>query len=363
MMLYPPHDRTCWISDAWKFNHLQTVILENELLRVVLLPDKGADIVEFRYKPRNTDFLLHLPNGIRNPQRDTPSAASQNPFLDYFSGGWNDILPNGGPFITYQGAELGQHGEISLLRWNYAIIEDTSDRVAVKLWVRPLRTPFYVEKTLSLEAGSAVLTVDETIRNIGGQPLQFMWGQHIAFGRPFLDEGAVIDVPDCRFEVHEVIEGYEPRRFQPGANVPWSQIPTPDGDTDDASVVPPFGEAQAQEMAYLLELSDGWYAITNQERGVGFGIRFDQQVFPYIWYWQQLGNVAQGYPWWGKLHTTALEPWTSYPTNGLTQAIENGTARELAAGEQLITVMKAVAYGGSERVARITRDGTVERLS
>ena len=31
-------------------------------------------------------------------------------------------------------------------------------------------------------------------------------------------------------------------------------------------VVPPYGAAQAQEMAYLAELQDGWYAISNLER-------------------------------------------------------------------------------------------------
>jgi hypothetical protein len=34
----------------------------------VILADKGSDIVVFRYKPRDLDFLLAMPGSIRNPQ-------------------------------------------------------------------------------------------------------------------------------------------------------------------------------------------------------------------------------------------------------------------------------------------------------
>jgi hypothetical protein len=113
-------------------------------------------------------------------------------------------------------------------------------------------------------------------------------------------------------------------------------------------------------MAYLAELSEGWYAITNPARKVGFGLHFDPSLFRYVWYWQQLGDVAQGYPWWGRTHTAALEPWTSYPTNGLTEAIANGTAWQLQPGQQIHTKLCAVAYAGLESVSGITRDGDVK---
>jgi hypothetical protein len=186
-----------------------------------------------------------------------------------------------------------------------------------------------------------------------------MWGQHIAFGRPFLDEGAVIDAPARRFIVHEAMPGYEPRRFDPGATTEWPRALAPNGSVVDASQVPPYGAARAQEMAYLAELAEGWYAITNPVRQVGFAARFDPAVFRYIWYWQQLGDVAQGYPWWGRVHTAALEPWSSYPTSGLEAAIANGTALKLEPGQQLATSLLAIAYAGRSRVASVGQDGEI----
>jgi galactose mutarotase-like enzyme len=360
MPLGRPRNHGCRISDEWTFQGLRTLILENELLRVVVLVDKGSDILEFRYKPLDLDFLLLTPGGVRNPARNPASIQTQSPFIDYYSGGWNDVLPNGGPPATYQGAEFGQHGEVSLLAWDYSLLEDSPQRVAVRLWVRALRTPFFVEKTLSLEPGQAALHIEETVTNEGGQPLHFMWGQHIAFGRDFLREGAVIDIPAEQFIVHEAMPGYEPRRFQPGAHSPWPNVPAPDGHPVDASLVPAEGELRAQEMAYMTGLREGWYAVTNPQRKVGFGLQFDPALFRYVWCWQQLGDVAAGYPWWQRTHTIALEPWTSYPTSGLPEAIRNGSARQLQPGEHIHTQFTAVAYQGLERVRRITPKGQVE---
>jgi hypothetical protein len=262
---------------------MRTLILENELLRITVLVDRGSDIVEFRYKPIDLDFLYFAPGGIRNPVRETPSAYTNNPFLDYFSGGWNEILPSGGPAVSYKDAALGQHAEISLLPWDYAILNDSPDLVTVKLWVRPLRTPFHIEKTLIMEQGKPVLKLSERVTNEAGEPLQFMWGHHIAFGRPFLEEGVVIDAPAKRFLIHSEIPDFEPRRFQPGSESAWPLAPTPQGGLADASHIPPFGVLRTQELAYLTDLQAGWYAITNQVRKVGFGIAFDPHVFRYIW--------------------------------------------------------------------------------
>lgn len=362
MLHQPFFSRDVWITDRWQFDGLQAIVMENALLRVIALPGKGGDIVEFRHKPSDTNFLLAQPGGLRNPQRTSPSAYSDAPFLDYFSGGWNDVLPNGGPAVTYRGALLGQHGEASLLRWDYAVLETERHRVTAKLWAHLLRTPLYIEKQLTLNADDPRLHLRLVICNDGGTALHAMWGQHIAFGRPFLDAGVRIDVPPCTLQAHDPIPGFEPRRFQPSASGAWPHLPAPDGTPVDASRVPSPAEAQAQEMAYLLDLTDGWYAVTSLARGVGFGLRFDHTVFRSVWYWQQLGGVAQDYPWWGRTHTAALEPWTSWPTNGLLESVANGSALCLEPGERLATELVATAYSGLTSVAHIASDGTVEGL-
>ena len=45
----------CRISDAWTYKGLKTVILENNLIQVIVLADKGADIYSFIDKETDTD--------------------------------------------------------------------------------------------------------------------------------------------------------------------------------------------------------------------------------------------------------------------------------------------------------------------
>jgi hypothetical protein len=59
-----------------------------------------------------------------------------------------------------------QHGEISLIPWGCAITEDTPERVSARLWVRAVRTPFYLEKTMTMESGRAVPIIDENAAHV-----------------------------------------------------------------------------------------------------------------------------------------------------------------------------------------------------
>ena len=75
-----------------------------------------------------------------------------NQFEDYYYGGWQDILPNS-PTFNYRGAVLGLHGEVTVIPWKYAILNDSAEEVAGKLWTRALRMPFIIEKIFSLHKG------------------------------------------------------------------------------------------------------------------------------------------------------------------------------------------------------------------
>ena len=64
----------CRISDSWEFKGLKTVILENEILKVTVLADNGADIYEIIHKKLDIDFMWRTPWGVRNPSTYIPSS-------------------------------------------------------------------------------------------------------------------------------------------------------------------------------------------------------------------------------------------------------------------------------------------------
>lgn len=354
------HTHGCRISDEWSYRGLRAAILENELLRIVVLLDRGAEIVEFRYKPLDLDPLLRLPREIRNPHQGVPSIyANSSTYLDYYVGGWQEILPNGGPPVTYKGVEYGQHGEISLAAWSSEVIDEGPDQVALCCWVRGLRTPLRVERVMRLLRGSAVLHLEETVTNEAGEPLDFMWGHHVAFGLPFLAAGAKIATSAQTLIVHDEMVGFEPRRLKLGQRGAWSHAEAADGSMLDMSMIPAQEQASGREMAYLTDFQgDAWYAVTSaSNEHAGFAMRWDADVFRYLWLWQELSH-ATGYPWWGRVHAVALEPWTGYPTNGLNDAIARGTQRTLQAGESLSTTLTASMYAGLDKVTGVREDGS-----
>ena len=92
-----------------------TAYLENDAIRVGVLLDKGADIFEFTYKPRDLDFMWQSPIEMRKPFVAT-NAMAEGAFHDYYYGGWQEVLPAAGwATEPYQGVFQGLHGEVSLL--------------------------------------------------------------------------------------------------------------------------------------------------------------------------------------------------------------------------------------------------------
>ena len=349
------HERNfgCRIREC-VYQGLRTLTLENELIRVTILADKGTDILEFLHKPTDTDFMWRSPQGVRNPALFVPTSASpRGAFLDYYEGGWQEILPAGGDPCVYKGINFGVHGEISLIPWQYAIEEDRPERVAIKFWVRTYRTPFYVEKRVSLQSGVAVLTMTEKVVNEGNEEVDLMWGHHPALGAPFLDKSCVIDLPPAKLLTRKLDAT---SRTVNADGFSWPRVKGRDNQWFDLSKVPP-AETANHDWACLYELNGGWYAITNQEKRVGFGLIWPKEVFPYIWYWQCTGG-GLGAPFFGRAYTMALEPWTTYPDN-LTQAAEQGTTVKMAGGGTLEAEIRAVAYSGVERVSALSSDGQV----
>ena len=347
----------CRVSDAWTYRGLRTAVLENEVLRVVVLVDKGADVYQLVHKPTDVDFLWRSPWGVRDPSRFLPTTGSGGSvWLDVYEGGWQTVLPGGGYPSVYGGADLGLHAEVNTMPWDCAVVEDTPDRVSLRCWVRTYRMPFFFEKTLTLTKDSPVLEVAQALVNEGEEPVHCVWGEHIALGPPFLSEDCVIDLPGGRLINHPV-DFHPNNRLKAGFEGPWPWSDTRDGGRVDLSRVPP-PEAKVYDMSYVADMPAGWYAVTNQRLGLGFAVSYPEQVFRYLWYWQSLGG-GSGYPWYGRTYNVGLEPFTSFTNEGLETAIANGTALSLEPGQRVEAHLKAIAFAGTGSVDRVEDDGTV----
>ncbi len=334
----------CRITDEITYKGFRTIFLENDLLRVGILLDKGADIYSLIYKPTDTDFLWVSPLGLVDPRQAHPTnSLSSGLFLDTYHGGWQEIFPGGGP-ANYRGAELGLHGEVAQLGWDYEIVVDSPAEIAVRFSVDCIRTPFQLERTLRLELGNPTLLIDETVTNKSPDEQFFMWGHHPALGEPFLQKGTRIVLPPCNGEVHSPSFA-ESSKFSPGSDFVWPLIRDINGKELDLSTCPGI-EGGFADLIYLKDFQDGWYKVIHPDQPLGIEIRWDKSVFPYLWFWMVFGN-APGYPWWDRVHVIALEPWSSMPNN-LDKAIERNTQSVLKGGGSRTVSLTARVISGNE---------------
>lgn len=310
----------------------RAVIMENQLLRLTILVDRGTDIVELLYKPEDLDLMWRSPVGLhkRSDYLSTTGNSLGN-YLDHNSGGWQEILPNGGSECCYKGACLGMHGEISAVPWEFCVVKDEAEEIVLCFTVTTLRSPFRLKKELSLKADESTIYIKEELTNLAKEPMELMWGHHPTVGEPFLEEHCKI-FTNARTGFAMQQEDFKTQRVKPGTEFSW---PGTELGMDLSDI--PSREAGTADMIYLKDFPpNAWYEVRHPHRGLSYGMRWDGTRFPYLWMWLVCGG-ADGYPWYKRTYNLALEPWSSYSANGLTGAVDNHSAMYMEAGETVKT--------------------------
>tara|TARA_Y100001934_G_C12327583_1_gene763384 strand:+ start:349 stop:1437 length:1089 start_codon:yes stop_codon:yes gene_type:complete len=352
----------CRVSDDWEYRGNKVAIIENELIRVVVLVDKGADIYSFVHKPSDTDYMWRSTWGVRDTTKFLPTTGD-NSWGDTYEGGWQSCAPTAGnKRKDYQGAPMGQHSEMSTMPWDSQILEDKPEKCSIKFSVRTYRTPFFMEKTLTLTKNSPFLDIDYKLTNESMGDSDCVWLEHIVFGDPFLSEKCRLDLPKAKiFNWSDItLKGLPDNRLSPQKEGEWPYAEGPNGKVDMRKIPPK--SAKLQDLAMFHQLSEGWYALTNTETRIGIGMLFPKDVFKYVWNWQVFGG-GSGFPWYGRHYNEGLELCTSLPDGDtLPNSSEETSAVKLKSGESIIANLKAITYESKTGVKEIKDDGTVINL-
>ncbi len=267
------------ITDKLSWYGVNIVVMENDIVRVVVLPSRGGDIVSFYYKPALCECMM-------KPKVKVP-VFDFNPLKPKeFSAGvcsWVFMFPVASEWGDYFGVDQPFHGEAHLLPWDYSILKDTEEEVVVELRCRMQLSPFEVVRKISLRADEPEVRFEEQVKNLSEVSLPIMWGHHPTFGKPFLSDKCRIYLPEGKF-----YRGDESmlRIRKEGVGV--------------------------GNMFYLVDFDDGWYGIYNEEKEFGFGMRWDCDLFRVVWIWQEYGSDDKG-PYFGQRYAVAVEPVSSLP--------------------------------------------------
>src|SRR5579859_1822091 len=152
---------------------LQAIEMENEFLRLVVLPEAGAKVWQIHYKPAAVDLLWN------NPSLAPARQALYTSYDDTWSGGWDELFPNdeGGELLGYN---LPDHGELWTGEWQADQI-DAEGAPGLRLRYTTPVSHFLVEKSLLLRPKGAFVEVRYKLTNHGKEEFPFLFKLHPAF--------------------------------------------------------------------------------------------------------------------------------------------------------------------------------------
>jgi hypothetical protein len=318
------------VDESGKCGDLQLLTIENEHLRLSVLPGLGAKIYDIIHKKSGRNVLWHNP---RIRPRRIPFGSR---FDDVWSGGWDEIFPNDAE-STVGSEHYPDMGELWTLEWVYSI-QQSRGSVTLTTTVKAPITPAQITRKLTLAAGEALFTADYEILNLSRNEIRFLWKLHPAFEIN----------RRCRIEVHArrgtVDSRYAHDFSQPGYL--WPSAVSKDGRRVDVSRVDP--DANSCDLHYLTELDEGTVRFVDELHGLVSTLRSPLDAMDNVWLFLAYGG-------WRGLYTAVIEPSTSYPFD-LAEAIREGHATVLEGGGKMSAKVSFQVDTISGPMARGKRD-------
>jgi hypothetical protein len=307
--------------------------LANEHVEVTIDLDRGADFVALVDRRTGVDVMFRTPWAERAEAVARRGSllwhgTSMGTWLESYAGGWQLLCPNAGDENERAGVTQGFHGEAALVPWTLVDADAQTARLRTELHTVPLT----IERVLSLSG--PVVAVDDRVHNNASVTVELDYQQHPAFGSPLLAPGAVIETGAQTFVADA-----------DGAAHPWPCDPALDR-------LPPAGEPRAL-LGWLTDFTEPWAAIRNEELDLGVALRWNADVMPYAWLWQEL-HGTDGYPWYRRAYATAIEP-SSTTTSGPRRA-----PLSLAGGDSFEAHIRLTLCGGRSPIRSVDEDGNVD---
>lgn len=310
------------MAEQFQVRGWPVVRLASASLTIEVLPELGAAITSVRRTGDDLELMHRTPWGL--PSRGIPqlTATAEVQRYDVDPGGWQSIFPNGGDTVTIDGADQGFDGEARVSPFDVAELSDTRIRMTTRL----RRSP--VEMTKIIEVLDDTVTVTESVRNLGIDDRDVMWGSTVQFGAPLISKdtevecGTALVHPDATILYDADYEDVMPWPRTPGRSSVINLRYLPDRGSEN-------------RVAYLTDLDHTRATITNRAVGCAVRLEWDADPWPYLWYYLEAGGT-DGHPWFGTGYFLALTPSSSWPAHGLHDARRiSASALKLPAGEEL----------------------------
>ncbi|MDQ2784416.1 MAG: hypothetical protein M3Y58_05385 [Chloroflexota bacterium] len=306
------------------------IVLENELLRVVVLPEQGARIASLLHRPSGREALWSPP-GLRA----LPPPTYGMLYADHPAVGIDECLPTIWA-DSYAGRDLPDHGEAWSVPWD---VTTGKDRIETTVTLR--QSPFRLTRRITF-ANETAIALEYALTNTSGAPAPCLWALH-----PLMtwQPGMRIILPPSvtAVEIGSVSGASPLHEYAPAT---W---PKTDG-VDLAGVQLNANGAAAATKVYVGPMveSERWAALHDTLAGFVVGFAF---TVPMLGLWLNRGA-------WGGYTHVAIEPATGISEH-LSTAVERENVLSVPAGKTAYWSVTIVVTSGITNVTGVTRDGSI----
>ncbi len=280
------------------FKNWAALALENDFVRIVVIPEIGGKVVSIESLSNHREFLW------QDDTRPYRHPRYGDVFGNYDASGFDECFPSIGecdyPEFPWDGVRVPDHGEMWCTPWRAE-----PDDKSVHLDAHGVRFPYHFEKSLTLAANAPRCTITYRVTNPAPFDFKYCWSAHPLFAA---SEGMCIllpDHPDARlvFALGNRVAGDLQETYR------WPWLRTPAGEMLDYSRIGSPALA-ANDKVYVDVGDEGWCALYDPTTGDFVGFRFAPELIPYLGICVNHG----AYPFEGaKGFWVALEPCTGYP--------------------------------------------------
>jgi galactose mutarotase-like enzyme len=286
------------------YKDVEAVVLENDFLRVAVVPECGSKIASMVYKPRGLELFW------QNPALSFRKSAYADDYELGDISAFDEMFPTISRCFyerfPWAGTEVPDHGEVWSIPWDLGsefagelgrrIVGGPVKGSAVNLSVRGIQFPYKLTKRVALEGSR--LRIDYTASNLSGFELDYIWAAHPLFNAA---EGMELIVPRGMDRVVNTIPS--PRLGGYGRVLEFPIAWREDGTELNLGEVPAKNDAGYQKYWFLGKATEGWCMLHDKEKSLTVGMSYPVEKVPYLGVWLNEGG-------WEGQYNIAPEPAT-----------------------------------------------------
>ncbi|WGS65104.1 aldose epimerase family protein [Marinitoga aeolica] len=152
-----------------KYYNLKSLYIENEYIKVDVIPELGAKIASIYYKPQKFEVLF------QPPKKRYKIARYGDSFEKYDTSGIDEMFPNIDegiyPFEEFYGKKLPDHGELWSIPWKCKKIHNS-----IFCEVKSPKFNYIFKRTIELNNNS--ITFNYSVKNLNNHLFRGFWAFH-----------------------------------------------------------------------------------------------------------------------------------------------------------------------------------------